>query len=221
MLEKAVISVEKGSDISVMFNPSEYDLQTGVNYSSINVPGLNGPITQFISGTQDTLTVQLMFSTYEPPTYDPSKKKVVPVKDSEMTDVSALTSKLYKLTKIDPLLNRPPICTFKWGSLQFKGAVTDVRQKFTMFLSSGKPVRAAVDVTFKSMLNAIGLSKSDAFSGSGSAKIRVLDESTSLWQIAYEEFGDADQWKKLAKDNDIVNPLNTIIGSLLKITKGR
>ncbi len=221
MLEKAVISQEQGEDISVMFNPSEYNLQTSVNYSTVNVPGLDSPIAQFISGGQDSLTVQLMFSTYEPPTYDPSKQRVVPVKDSEMTDVSALTSKLYKLTRVNSLLHRPPVCTFKWGSLQFKGVVTDVSQKFTMFLSSGKPVRASVDVTFKSVPESSDLGKSDVFKGFGSDKVRVVDESTSLWQIAYEEFGDADLWKDLAKLNNVVNPLNIISGLKIKISKGR
>lgn len=220
MLEKAVISRESGGDIGVMFNPSEYSLSTSVNYSSVSVPGLDSPITQYISGSQDTLTIQLMFSTYEPPAYDPSQKKVVPVKDSDMTDVTALTEKIYNLTKTDSSLNRPPVCTFKWGSLQFRGVVTDVTQKFTMFLQSGKPVRAAVDVTFKSVPDASKLTKSDTFGGSRNTKIRSVDESTSLWQIAFEECGDADKWKSLASANNIVNPLNDIVSGLkIKIPK--
>lgn len=217
MLEKAEICPELKGNIKVMFNPSEYNLQTGVNYSSINVPGMDGPITQYISGMQDTLTVQLMFSTYQPPRYDPAQNKVVAVSDSEMTDVTKHTKKIYDLTKIIGALHRPPVCTFKWGSLQFKGVVTDVRQRFTMFLSSGKPVRAVVDVTFKSLINPLTSSKFAPFESPDRTKYRVLDESSSLWQLAYEEYGDADKWKVIAAANGIADPFSIKAGMEIRL----
>lgn len=217
MLEKAEICPELKGNIKVMFNPSEYNLQTGVNYSSISVPGMDGPITQYISGMQDTLTVQLMFSTYQPPRYDPAQNKVVAVSDSEMTDVTKHTKKIYDLTKIIGALHRPPVCTFKWGSLQFKGVVTDVRQRFTMFLSSGKPVRAVVDVTFKSLINPLTSSKFAPFESPDRTKYRVLDESSSLWQLAYEEYGDADKWKVIAAANGIADPFSVKAGMEIRL----
>lgn len=217
MLEKAEISPEVGSSIKVMFNPSEYNLQAGVNYSSVNVPGMDGPIVQYISGMQDTLTVQLMFSTYQAPRFEPSQNKVVEVKDSQMTDVTQHTKKIYDLTKIIGSLHRPPVCTFKWGSLHFKGVVTDVRQRFTMFLSSGKPVRAAVDVTFKSLIDPNTSSRYSPFESPDRTKYRVLDESGSLWQLAYEEYGDADKWKVIAEANGISDPLGIKAGTEIRL----
>lgn len=217
MLEKAEICPELGSDIKVMFNPSEYNLQTGVNYSTVNVPGMDGPITQYISGMQDTLTVQLLFSTYQAPRFDPSQNKAVAVSDDQMTDVTKYTKKIYNLTKIVGALHRPPVCTFKWGSLRFKGVVTDVRQRFTMFLSSGKPVRAVVDVTFKSLINPLTSSKYAPFESPDRTKYRILDESSSLWQLAYEEYGDADKWKVIAQANGIANPFSIKAGTEIRL----
>lgn len=217
MLEKAEICPELGGNIKVMFNPAEYNLQTGVNYSSINVPGMDGPITQYISGAQDTLTVQLMFSTYQPPRFDPSQNKAVTVSDDQMIDVTRYTKKIYDLTKIVGALHRPPVCTFKWGSLHFKGVVTDVRQRFTMFLSNGKPVRAVVDVTFKSLINPLTSSKYAPFESPDRTKYRILDESGSLWQLAYEEYGDADKWKVIAEANGIADPLSVKAGMEIRL----
>lgn len=217
MLEKAEISPELGSSIKVMFNPAEYSLQTGVNYSNISVPGMDGPITQYISGQQDTLTVQLLFSTYQAPRFDPSQNKVVAVSDNQITDITKYTKKIYNLTKIIGALHRPPVCTFKWGSLRFKGVVTDVRQRFTMFLSSGKPVRAVVDVTFKSLINPLTSSKYAPFESPDRTKYRVLDESGSLWQLAYEEYGDADKWKVIAEANGIADPLGIKPGTEIRL----
>lgn len=208
MFQKAVIKVTGGRDIQVMFNPTEYNLDTGANYSNINVPGLDGPITQYISGRQDTLTVQLMFNTYQPPRYRPETGSLEPCPEEEMEDVSAYTKQIYELTQIKGILHHPPKCTFQWGSLSFEGVVTDVKQKFTMFLESGKPVRALVDVTFQSVLDVLLSKKSSPWESPDRTKYKVLDESSSLWQLAYEEYGDADQWRLIARSNNIRNPLD-------------
>lgn len=212
MFKKAVIKVSGGKDITVMFNPTEYNLDTGANYSNINVPGLDGPITQFVSGKQDTLTIQLMFNTYIPPRYNPDSGQMESPSNDEIEDVSSYTKKIYELTRIKGTLHHPPTCTFQWGSLSFKGVVTDVKQKFTMFLDNGKPVRALVDVTFQSVLDALFSKKSSPWESPDRTKYKVLDESSSLWQLAYEEYGDPDQWKTIARFNKIRNPLDIRAG---------
>lgn len=217
MYQRAKIEVEAGSSITVMFNPSEYNLDASVNYSNVNVPGLEGPITQYISGAQDTLSIQLMFNTYKPPRFDSSSGKVVETPQNAMEDVARYTSKIYELTRKKTALKRPPVCTFVWGALRFKGVVTDVKQKFTMFLDNGKPVRAIVDVTFKSVLDAAQSSKASPWKNLGDSKYKVLDEGTSLWQLAFNVYKDADKWKTIAKANKISNPLDVRAGVSLKL----
>lgn len=217
MFQKARITTDHGKTIQVMFNPAEYNLDAGVNYSSINVPGLDGPITQYISGTQDTLTIQLMFNTYQPPKYDPNAKRIVETPESKMEDVTDYTAKIYDLTRIAGALHRPPVCTFQWGSLHFRGVVTSVKQKFTMFLEGGKPVRALVDMTFQSVLDPVFSKKSSPWESPDRTKYRVLDESTSLWQLAYEEYGDSEKWKDICRANGIRNPLDVYAGMEIKL----
>lgn len=198
-----------------MFNPVEYSLDTSVNYSDINVPGLDGPVSQYISGSANTLTIQLMFNTYIPPKYNSKLGRVVPTSDDDTEDVSKYTSKIYKLTKIKGILHRPPVCTFKWGSLSFKGVIADVKQKFTMFLDSGKAVRATVDVTFKSQLSVLLSKKESPWESPDRTKYKTLNEGSSLWQIAYEEYGDPDKWKDIAMANGIINPLDIKAGMMI------
>lgn len=217
MYQRAKIITDNLKVIEVMFNPTEYNLDSGVNYSNLNVPGLDGPITQFISGAQDSLSIQLMFNTYQPPSYDPVQKRVVKKKDSEIEDVTSYTSKIYNLTKIAGILHRPPVCIFKWGSLSFKGVVTSVKQKFTMFLESGKPVRALVDVTFASVLDPILSKKSSPWESPDRTKYRTLDESSSLWRLAFEEYDDVEKWKEICRANGIDNPLDIYAGMEIKL----
>lgn len=55
---KAKLIVEgKEKPIQVEFNPSEYNLSSSIQYSEKNIPGLDGPIGQYIAGNSTTLNV--------------------------------------------------------------------------------------------------------------------------------------------------------------------
>ena len=91
-LAKARIKVEHtGETIDVMFNPEEYTLNKDNNFASQAVPGLSGPLLQFVHGNMRTLEMELFFDTYlshstalKPP-----------------RDVREETQRIVKLTEID------------------------------------------------------------------------------------------------------------------------
>ena len=47
-------------------------------------------------------------------------------------------------------------------------------------------------------------------------KLPVL-EGSSLWSMAYEEYGDCEKWRVIAKANGLLNPLQIYPGQVLKI----
>ena len=47
-----------------MFNPEEYTLNKDNNFASQAVPGLSGPLLQFVHGNMRTLEMELFFDTY-------------------------------------------------------------------------------------------------------------------------------------------------------------
>ena len=55
-LEKATITnLTRSENVKVLFNPEEYSLNRDINYAQIAVPGLSGPLLQFVQriGSQD------------------------------------------------------------------------------------------------------------------------------------------------------------------------
>ena len=48
----------------VLFNPAEYSIEKGNTFQSTSLPGLSTPVTQFVTGNADTLTMELYFDTY-------------------------------------------------------------------------------------------------------------------------------------------------------------
>lgn len=205
----AKLEVESGDDIEILFNPAEYNLSDSATYTDKVIPGLDGPITQYISGASTSLTMTLMFDTYCAPTIsNPTESG---------TDVSKKTKEITELTKIKGDLHRPPIVTFSWGPLNFKGVIIDVKQTFTMFLSDGKPVRAKVEVTFKSVLDPDTAKRNSPFESPDRTKFRTIKEKQQLWQYAYEEYGNVNKWRVIAKANQIINPLDVKKGEILKL----
>ncbi len=206
---KAKLVPEVGNTIFCQFNPTEFDVSNSAKYAEKTIPGGRGTISQFVAGESPTLTVSLMFDTYEPPTVS---KQV-----EGGTNVTNETKNVVALTHVVGSLHRPPIVTFQWGELKFRGIVTDVKQKFTMFLPSGIPVRATLDVTFKATSDSDSLSRESPLESPDRTKYRVFKEGEYLWNYADEEYGSPGMWREIAKANGIMDPLDVRPGQILKL----
>ena len=187
MLKKARIIVEETQqEIEVMYNPTELALNT-----SVQVQGVGSNI-QFQRVNQDDLTVSLFFDSYE-----------------QQEDVRQQTDKILNLTKPTTgsgVRREPPVVLFSWSDVWFTGLITAVNQKFTLFLSSGVPVRAELTVTFKQVL-----SQKQDLEAQGYFNCRRLwqvSENDRLYIVASKVFGDAKQWRAIAAANNIYDPLN-------------
>lgn len=204
-LKKAMIWVKRGNDderIDVMFNPSEYSLDSSNKFHWQRVQGLSQPIAQFISGEATSLSMELFFDTYE-----------------QGTDVRKKTMQIVSLLEVDQDSNVPPICEFVWGSLQFRGIVEKVMQRYTMFLDSGLPVRATLQVTFRSVQGIVEQFKEIPRQSADQTKQRTIKQGDQLWQIAAEEYDDPTLWREIATANGIENPSQLVAGTILIIPR--
>lgn len=212
MPQKAEIEMLDGSGspkkIQVMFNPESYNLSYGASYSEKKIAGLDGPVSQYIAGESMTLDLTLYFDTYVPHTL---------LEAESGTNVAKKTKLLSNLLAIDGTLHRPPTVKFHWGTLQFKGIVTSVKENYTMFLSDGTPVRAKVDISFKSLLDVDKCKRQAPFESPDRTKIRVIHEKEQLWNYAWQEYGDAERWREIAAANGIMNPLDIEPGMEIKL----
>lgn len=223
-LEKAKLTVEregKSESFLVQFNPSEYNISETVNYAEKNIPGTPGPITQFVSGASASLSLSLTFDTYDTPVNgvreSEQKAELTQQKARQPADVSQLTRRVADLVAIDGSLHRPPMVTFSWGALSFKGVVTDLKQTFTMFLPNGMPVRARVELTLKSVTDLAEEKRKRPFESPDRTKYRTIHQGEHLWNFAAQEYGDAELWRVIARENGLMNPLDLEPGQVIKL----
>ena len=217
-LTKAKLEIEKEvgfSEVEVLFNPSEYQLTDGANYSEKKIPGLDGPVLQYISGEATELSLSLFLDTYVPK--KPAGLLSFGSSEDASTDVSAITKQIADATSIDGSLHRPPKVTFKWGSLNFVGVVTKFNHTYIMFTESGMPVRAKVNMTFKSLISPTDTRRKSPFESPDRSKYRTIRQGMGLWDIANMDSGDPDMWKVIARENGILNPLDVRPGQVVKL----
>ena len=210
--QKAIIvNMDTSVMIPVQFNPAEYSLIEGVQYTELQRQECDSPVINFAGGKTPRLKMTLYFDTY--------KIKTSVLDFAEEEDVSEQVEKLAKLRMIiGKKAHRPPMVAFVWGSLQFSGLVKSVTSTYTMFAKSGKPLRAKVDVEFLGVSNddEVG-SRLSPFASPDRTKIRVLSEDESLWNIAQKEYGDVGMWRCIAEANGIMDPLQIPVGTVLKV----
>ena len=227
-LEKATIRIYSDKErttfesIDVHFNPSEYSLDFSASYTQKSAFGSHDPITQFIAGQSHSLSMTLYFDTYT----DYAKKGkfssksesagLAALSDKDKEDVREYTNRLVELVQIQGDLHTPPPCGFYWGSMMFDGYVESLKQSFTMFTSEGKPVRAKVDITFKS-LQSLDARLEEPFESPDRTKHRTLSMNMQLWELASDEYDDPGMWRVIARENGIKNPRKLHSGMNVKL----
>ena len=180
---------------SVPFNPTDYSTEKRSQYSETAIPGLGSPVIQYGHGDAQTLSIELMLDTYTTP-------------GARKEDVRAkYISKLESFLAIDGELHAPPPCKVVWGSLEFVGVLESLRKNYILFTQDGIPVRARATLSWKEYRSVdMQIMETPRFSPDR-RKRHLLQEGDSLWQLAYEYYGDVSCWKLIAETNDIDNPL--------------
>jgi len=206
------LRIEAAANSRVFFNPSQYQLSRKVTWKELGGQLLTTPQLQFTGGGPRTLSMSLVFDSYE-----------------NGTDVRELTGQVAALAEIDSSDNpkqRPPVCTITWGAyekphagLPFKGVVENLTQKFTLFLPDGTPVRATIDIQFKEGEAPARQHRRTQLRQTSplQARVRVIRQGDSLWGIAAQEYQDPGKWRLLAEANHIDNPRRLSSGSSLLI----
>lgn len=207
-LEKATIQVLQGArsglTIRVLFNPTEYSIERSNSFKSSPIPGLSGPLLQFINGEADLLTMELFLDDRTDPRPGGST-----VKDRLGT--------LASLMEIDRDLHAPSPVMFVWGRLSFSAIIEKLSRKITLFHPDGVPARATVQVSFKEYKTLPQLVNEPRLQSADKSKRRVIVGLDSLWAMAAREYEDAALWREIAEANDLDDPRDVQGGDWLLV----
>jgi len=199
--EKAqIINLDDSTDspIECLFNPNEYTFSKQNTWEAEKNKGKNVPQLEFGGGNSMTLKMQLFFDTF-----------------ATGEDVRDTTDRIWKLMYINEKLadketgkGRPPMVEFRWGDTwSFKSVITNITQKFNLFLSDGRPVRATLDVDFlQAKEEGKYPGQNPTTVGQSGYRRRTVREGDTIDWIAFDEYGDSSLWRYIADTNGLNDP---------------
>ena len=113
------------------YNPPEFETSKDVNWAEIEIPGLNFPLQQFVSGGLRSLSIEVYFNADN---YD------------QKFDVRDSVNRLESLVEKTDQTLAPPVCLFSWGKFQVPCIVASFNTRYTMFDREGTPIEATVSL---------------------------------------------------------------------------
>lgn len=205
--------------VDFMFNPTEYTVSKKASWNTPANKGSNVPKYEFQGGEPRELSLELFFDSYLPRDDGVQEK-----------DVRRATNKLFNFMMIDKgpqkrgqnsKMGEPPKCRLMWGqdsTNHFEGYITSCQVKYLLFNEDGIPVRATATLSIKEAVDKEDrLPTNPTSSGEPGRRTWVVQLGDRLDWIAYQEYGDAREWRRIAEANHLYNPLDLRPGMVLAI----
>lgn len=208
-LAKAYLKIEGGEQIDCWFNPAEYTISKSNKWTVKPVVGEGLPTAEFGGGDAQKLTLELLFDDA----------------DRENGDVRAITNSLFAAMAVDKAhassknSGRPPLIEFGWGSTTtFKAVCDSLSVQYLLFRPNGTPVRAKAKISLIQAEPTVGKGPQNPTTrGIAGLRTHVVRDGDSIQGIAYNAYGDATLWRRIAEANGIDDPFALRRGSVLSI----
>lgn len=147
-------------------------------------------------------------------TYDDRKS----VRTEYINDIESLLDYL-------PQTHYTPVVVFNWGKWSstaktpsaYKFFVTKVTVDYTLFLPDATPVRAKVDVSLEQIKTKPQESKETPKQSPDHAKLYTVKKGDTLQGIAMAEYEDPREWRRIAKTNNLDDPMELRPGMKLLV----
>jgi hypothetical protein len=200
--------VKPSEVVQFMFNPYEYTISKSNNWLDKQPSGRNVPLVSFGQGGAQTLTLTLYFDT-----------------QMAKTDVRTYTKPLWSMMMIDQTKKNqvsnkgePPTVAFEWGSLYFKSVITSMSEKFTLFTDEGIPLRCSIQITLRQYEDAeeVAPQTNSQTSSTPPVSNTQVREGDRMDHIAANNNGDPANYRQIAENNNIDNPIRIPPGTVLR-----
>jgi LysM repeat protein len=109
----------------------------------------------------------------------------------------------------------PPWVVFHWGGLTgFPGYVSQVQAKYTLFTTSGVPIRAVCQVTMEEISGETP-GQNPTSGALAARRVHRVAAGDSLPSLAQREYGDPAAWRVIAEANGVDDPMRLAPGRQL------
>ncbi len=215
---KAKLAIDGGETIQALFNPTEFTITKGNNWTFDAVKGTSLPKPKFGGGKPREMQVTLLLDQSLP---------------SDGMQVKDMTDQLFKMMEVPSgsggggAKAAPPLVTFQWGEMMpFKAACTSLAVTFQLFQPNGTPIRAEVKLSLTQAEAATSASSNSparktnpTTRSEGGLGVHVVRDGDTLQSIAHHTYEDPARWRTIAEANGLDNPLHLRRGMSLNLPR--
>ena len=215
---KAKLAIEGGETIQALFNPTEFTISKGNNWTFDPIKGTSLPKGKFGGGKPREMQVSLLLDQTLP---------------NDGKSVKEITDSLFKMMEVPSggggggAGSVPPLVTFQWGEMiPFKAACTSLTIAFQLFKPNGTPIRADVKLALTQAEAATSASSKSSGKktnpttrSEGGLGVHLVRDGDSLQSIAHKTYGDPGRWRLIAEANGVDNPLHLRRGVSLNLPR--
>ena len=193
--------------VEFQFNPKELTLAKSAQWARENAKGNKKSSPPQYNGPQPSKLSLEMF---------------LDASDKQDTSVVRTVEKLFACcvptqTSLQQKKESPPWVVFRWGGLTgFLAYISQVSAKYTLFTSSGMPVRATVQVSLEELAGEAP-KQNPTSGGLVGHRVHELVAGDTLAGIAYAEYGNPNLWRAVAELNGIDDPMRLRPGTRLML----
>ena len=205
-MANAALDASSDSVFELSINPEQYTRNFTVHHTRPAEigPSQNQAHSQFNRVTPEILEIRF--------TIDGTG--VVPIQSANQsmaatTSVDFVTNKLAHLKKvvygIQDETHRPPFIVVNWGKLVFMGVLQSMTQNFTLFHSTGVPLRVEVSLKIEEFKSPNKAAAANSLQSPDLTKRRTINASDTILTLTKTIYDKTDYYLEVAKANELTN----------------
>ncbi|MBL7970119.1 MAG: hypothetical protein JNL03_01255 [Prolixibacteraceae bacterium] len=184
-------------EFSTLLNPENYSIRYQISQNENQAPGTSAAAPRFNKIRPEDLELTFLFD------------RSGVIRGSEDTIGEGVISDIEKFKKVifdyNGEQHKPNYLMISWGSLLFKGTLSNMDISFKLFRPDGTPIRASARATFTGFVEDNLRVARENNNSPDLTHVRVVNDGDTLPLMTFRIYGDSGYYLEVAKANKLVN----------------
>lgn len=191
-----------------LLNPDKYTFNYKIEQNNNQASGTSSSAVRFNKIPPENLDLEFVFDRtgvvvdYGSPSTDADDKVYKDEGNGIIDDIEKFKRVVFDYNGDN---HRPNYLVISWGTLLFKGTLTEMNITYKLFKSDGLPLRASVRAKFKGFVEDNLRVARENNSSPDLTHVRMVKEGDNLPLMTYRIYGDPKYYLEVAKANGIAN----------------
>jgi nucleoid-associated protein YgaU len=183
-------------EFSTLLNPEKYTFHYKIEQDETQASGTSSPAPKFNKIKPEELEIEFVFD----------RTGVI---DTKKATEDGIIDDIEKFKKVilhyEGSEHKPNYLVISWGSLLFKGALTEMDIEFKLFKPDGTPIRAIAKAKFKGFVEDDLRAAKENNKSPDLTHFRIVKAGDTLPLMTFAIYGDSKYYLEVAKANNLIN----------------